>query len=73
MPVAPVLSPASRKTLVLAPDSENEAPRTGEKKRRRAQVPPPEGTDPHPEGEPDRFSDDDNAERLKGDKPPHWG
>jgi len=40
--------------------------------RRRAQVPAPEGTDPHPETEPERHSEGDNDERLIGEKPPHY-
>lgn len=40
--------------------------------RRRAQAPAPEGTDPHPEAEPERHSEGDNDERLLGDKPPHY-
>jgi hypothetical protein len=31
------------------------------------------GSDPTPEPEPDRHGDDENDERLKADKPPHWG
>jgi len=59
---------------VLVPDSSKEASgKPGGKKRRRVSLPPPEGTDAHPEPEPERFSGDDNTERLKGDKPPHWG
>ena len=54
-----------------APDVAQEEP--PKKQRRRVHVPPPEGTDPHPEAEPERFPDDDNTDRLKADKPPHWG
>jgi len=55
-------------------DSPDSTPRdSGQKKRRRVSVPPPEGTDPRPEPEPERFADDDNAQRLTDDKPPHWG
>jgi len=42
-------------------------------KRRRVTTTPPEGSDPHPVSEPERHRDNENDERLKGDKPPHWG
>jgi hypothetical protein len=43
------------------------------RRRRRVVVPPPEGTDPTPEGEPEQFPGDENDERLHQDVPPHWG
>ncbi|EPR76585.1 hypothetical protein ADILRU_1070 [Leifsonia rubra CMS 76R] len=43
------------------------------KKRRRVTTAPPEGSDPHPRAEPLRHPANENDERLKGDKPPHWG
>jgi hypothetical protein len=56
------------------PEGVDDAPPTqGRKGRRRVVVPPPDGVDPTPEGEPDRFGDNDNDERLKADVPPHWG
>ncbi len=39
---------------------------------RRATTDPPAGSDPTPEPEPDRGSDDENDERLRQDKPPHY-
>ena len=39
---------------------------------RRVSTPPPEGTDPHPDAEPDRHGDGENDERLRGEKPPHY-
>ena len=43
------------------------------KARRRVIVHPPEGTDPHPEAEPERFGAGENLARLREDVPPHWG
>jgi len=40
--------------------------------RRRVVVPPPEGTEPAPEAEPERHRENDNDERLKAEKPPHY-
>jgi hypothetical protein len=31
------------------------------------------GTDPTPQPEPSRHAEGENDERLKADKPPHWG
>jgi hypothetical protein len=31
------------------------------------------GSDPTPSSEPPRHAASENDERLKGDKPPHWG
>jgi len=31
------------------------------------------GSDPRPQPEPRRHSENENDERLKDDKPPHWG
>ncbi|MBH0082796.1 hypothetical protein [Salinibacterium sp. SWN167] len=42
-------------------------------KRRRVTTAPPAGSDPHPPAEPERHQVNENDERLKGDKPPHWG
>lgn len=41
--------------------------------RRRVQTEPVPGSDPNPTPEPARHADDENDERLKRDKPPHWG
>ncbi|MGV8851176.1 MAG: hypothetical protein ACOH1M_01245 [Rhodoglobus sp.] len=43
------------------------------RKRRRVTTAPPAGSDPHPTGEAERHAANENDERLKGDKPPHWG
>lgn len=48
-------------------------PASRDRKRRRVTTAPPEGSDPHPTGEPERHPVNENDERLKGDKPPHWG
>ena len=41
--------------------------------RRRVRTEPVPGSDPTPEPEPSKHSVDENDERLKLDKPPHWG
>lgn len=41
--------------------------------RRRVTTDAPEGSDPAPAPEPARHASTENDERLKGDKPPHWG
>jgi len=48
-------------------------PRVKRSKSRRVTTAPPAGSDPHPTGEPERHQNNENDERLKGDKPPHWG
>lgn len=50
----------------------DEQPRQA-RKRRRVTTSPPVGSDPHPTSEPERHPVNENDERLKGDKPPHWG
>lgn len=40
--------------------------------RRRATTPPPPGSDPAPLPEPERHSLDENDDRLKAEKPPHY-
>jgi hypothetical protein len=40
---------------------------------RRVQTGPIAGTDPTPQPEPERHAENENDERLKADKPPHWG
>jgi len=42
-------------------------------KRRRVTTEPPAGSDPNPAPEPPRGTGTENDERLKADKPPHWG
>jgi len=34
---------------------------------------PVPGTDPNPQSEPTRHASNENDDRLKADKPPHWG
>lgn len=62
-------------SIVSESESESERPPRAprERKRRRVTTAPPEGSDPHPTGEPERHPVNENDERLKGDKPPHWG
>ncbi len=43
------------------------------RRRRRVTTDPVPGSDPHPQPEERRHSVGENDERLKGDKPPHWG
>ena len=55
--------------MAQSPDSsERKTPRP----RRRVVVPPPEGTDADPVAEPERHRGDENDERLKAEKPPHY-
>ncbi len=44
-----------------------------ERKHRRVRTEAVPGSDPNPAREPDRHSENENDERLKADKPPHWG
>jgi hypothetical protein len=41
--------------------------------RRRVTTDAPAGSDPHPDPEPARHVATENDDRLKQDKPPHWG
>lgn len=45
----------------------------GRGKHRRVTTDAPAGSDPTPAPEPARHASTENDERLKGDKPPHWG
>ncbi len=47
--------------------------RDDKRKPRRVTTKPKPGTDPKPAPEPERHAPDENDERLKADKPPHWG
>ena len=47
--------------------------RKHQRKHRRVTTKPVPGSDPNPQPEPLRHSGDENDERLKADKPPHWG
>ncbi len=41
--------------------------------RRRVTTQPVPGSDPTPQKEPPRHTEDENDFRLRQDKPPHWG
>lgn len=41
--------------------------------RRRVRTEAPAGSDPSPAREPERHDAGENDERLRADKPPHWG
>lgn len=43
------------------------------RKHRRVTTEPVPGSDPTPQPEPPRHSGGENDDRLKADKPPHWG
>lgn len=43
------------------------------RKHRRVSTEAVPGSDPTPQSEPDRHAEDENDDRLKADKPPHWG
>lgn len=46
---------------------------SGRRRRRRASLPAPAGSDPHPYDPPlEPREDGENDERLRIDKPPHW-
>ncbi len=67
-------SPRSEQNNEHVADAANEPlTKPHARKRRRVSTEPPQGSDPHPTGEPERYLVDENDERLKGDKPPHWG
>ena len=44
----------------------------GGRTRRRVTTPPPPGSDPAPSPEPERHRGDENDERLRAEKPPHY-
>ncbi len=44
-----------------------------QRKHRRVTTGPIPGTDPTPQPEPERHAENETDERLKADKPPHWG
>lgn len=55
-----------------AGDAQQDQPRT--RRRRRVTQPAPAGSDPHPFDPPEEVrSGRENDDRLKADKPPHWG
>ncbi len=43
------------------------------RRRRRVTTKAVPGSDPTPQNEPARHAENENDERLKADKPPHWG
>lgn len=86
-PTAPIELPQPPTTAVAAPSAEapsaetptadspaesaqEPAPRPGP---RRVTTEPVPGSDPNPAPEPPRHAPDENDERLRDDKPPHWG
>lgn len=54
------------------PSTDQQVPRT-RRPNRRVRTEPVPGTDPNPAPEPRRHSSSENDERLRADKPPHWG
>jgi hypothetical protein len=44
-----------------------------ERRNRRVTTEPVPGTDTSPQQEPPRHAENENDDRLKLDKPPHWG
>lgn len=44
-----------------------------QRKHRRVRTQAVAGSDPTPQPEPPRHSSNENDDRLKADKPPHWG
>ena len=51
----------------------SESGRKLKRKHRRVTTQAVPGSDPTPQPEPPRHSESENDERLKADKPPHWG
>lgn len=51
----------------------NEGAPKRRRKHRRVRTEPVPGSDPNPQPEPPRHADDENDDRLRADKPPHWG
>jgi len=45
---------------------------TERRTRRRVTTPPPPGSDPAPSREPERHRLDENDDRLRAEKPPHY-
>ncbi|WP_394769956.1 hypothetical protein [Lacisediminihabitans sp.] len=56
-----------------ATDGTEPAPGKPPRKRRRVTTTPVPGADPSPPSEPQRHAEGENDERLRVDKPPHWG
>lgn len=56
-----------------AESMESGAVERGTRRHRRVKTKPVAGSDPNPQPEPRRHSGDENDDRLKADKPPHWG
>ncbi|WP_147900905.1 hypothetical protein [Homoserinibacter sp. GY 40078] len=53
-------------------DHAEAAPRSVRRVRRRVTTDPPPGSDPHPDPEPTRHGSQENDERMRRDKPPHY-
>jgi hypothetical protein len=58
---------------VTGPSETPDEPRAPRRPHRRVTTEPPAGSDPEPLPEPPRSTGTENDERLKADKPPHWG
>jgi hypothetical protein len=54
-------------------ESESGEPTPRRRAHRRVKTTPVPGSDPTPQKEPPRHSENENDERLKRDTPPHWG
>jgi hypothetical protein len=51
----------------------HDAPTPRDRPRRRVTTEAIAGSDPNPQKEPPRHAENENDDRLKADKPPHWG
>jgi hypothetical protein len=74
MPSSP--PPSSGADSEPRPDSEEAEPAKPVRRkrvRRRVTTQPVPGSDPTPQKEPPRYTEDENDFRLRQDKPPHWG
>ncbi len=55
-----------------APDAAAPVERRRPRTRRRVTTPPPDGTDPTPAPEAPRHPGNENDDRMRADKPPHY-
>jgi hypothetical protein len=62
----------SAEAVATGPDVAARPPRRSPRVRRRATTPPPDGTDPTPAPEPPRHPRNENDDRMRADKPPHY-
>ena len=67
-PIMTPADPAHRADLGVP-----QAPGSRPRHRRRVTTKPPAGSDPTPEPEKRRHAASENDDKLKRDKPPHWG